>query len=56
MLTSLILPVGLMAVIGWVVPRLLAGVFPEGARPLIWLGVTAFVLCLALSGMLFAVL
>lgn len=56
MLTSLILPVGLMAVIGWVVPRLLARVFPEGAWPLIWLGGTAFVLCLALSGMVFAVL
>jgi hypothetical protein len=55
-LTSLILPVGVMALVGWGVPRLLAGVFPEGARPLIWLGVTAFVICLCLSGMLFAVL
>lgn len=38
---SLILPALVLAAMGWLVPRLLALLFAEGIRPLMWLGFTA---------------
>lgn len=49
---DLILPALVLALMGWVIPRLLFHVFPEGVRPLVLLAVTAIGLMM-LCGMAF---
>ena len=46
---ALILPAFILAAAGWLVPRGLAMVFPEGVWPLLWLALTATLILLALS-------
>lgn len=53
---NLILPVICIVALGWVVPRLLALVMPEGVRPLIVLGVLAALILVLLSAGAFIVL
>lgn len=48
--TTLLLPALILGVLGWAVPRALARVWPEGVRPLVWLGVVSALLTL-LAGM-----
>ena len=44
---GLVIPALLLALLGWLVPRLLSRVFPEGVRPLLLLaGVSAMVMLL----------
>lgn len=50
---GLVLPALGLGLAGWVLPRLLARMFPEGVRPLLWLGLTAALLMLVLSMALF---
>lgn len=53
---SLIFPALALACLGWVVPRLLSTVWPEGLRPLIFLAVAAALILFVLSGAMFVVL
>lgn len=53
---GLILPGGCLALLGWVVPRLLSLVFPEGVRPLLLLGLVSAVVLLLLGMTVFAAL
>ena len=53
---ELILPAICIVALGWVVPRLLALVMPEGVRPLIALGALAALILTLLSAGLFLLL
>lgn len=53
---GLILPGGCLALLGWVVPRLLSLVFPEGVRPLLLLAATAAGIMLLLGTATFVAL
>ncbi|SDE33252.1 hypothetical protein [Limimaricola pyoseonensis] len=53
MLAGVILPALALGLAGWILPRLLARVFPEGVRPLVWLALTAALLMILLSMALF---
>lgn len=46
---GILLPALVLAALGWVVPRALARVFPEGVRPLLWLALTATGVVMALG-------
>jgi hypothetical protein len=46
---GLIFPAALLALLGWLVPRGLFLVFPEGIKPLLWLTFTATILMLFLG-------
>ena len=50
---GLVLPALGLALAGWAVPRLLARLFPEGVRPLLWLALTSALAMQALSMALF---
>ena len=56
MTSGLVIPALALALMGWLVPKLLSLVWPEGVRPLIWLGVVSALAMLVLSMMGFAVL
>jgi hypothetical protein len=53
---SLVLPVLALGALGWLVPRLLGQVWPEGVRPLLLLALVSTLLLIALSAGLFALL
>ncbi|MGR3463454.1 hypothetical protein [Limimaricola sp.] len=53
---GLVLPALGLGLAGWALPRLLARLFPEGVRPLIWLALTAALMMQALSMALFLLL
>ncbi len=53
---GLVLPALALAVMGWLVPRLLARVFPEGVRPLLALACLSAALMLLLGMAFFAAL
>ncbi len=53
---GLILPAVCVAALGWVVPRLLALIFPEGVTALMLLALTATVVMLAFGAGFFALL
>lgn len=46
---GLIFPALLLALLGWLVPRLLSRVWPEGVRPLLWLALASAAVMLLLS-------
>ena len=46
---GILLPAMVLSALGWVVPRALARVFPEGVRPLMWLALTSAVVMMALG-------
>ncbi|TNC52463.1 hypothetical protein FHG66_02690 [Rubellimicrobium rubrum] len=46
---GLIVPAAALAFLGWLVPRILSLIFPEGVRALLLLALTSFVALLALS-------
>ncbi len=48
-MSDLVIPLMVLALFGWLVPRGLFLVFPEGVRPLIWLAVSSFALMFAIS-------
>ncbi|MBI1417641.1 MAG: hypothetical protein GC146_10505 [Limimaricola sp.] len=54
--SGLILPVICIVALGWIVPRLLALVMPEGVRPLIALGLLAALILMMLSSGAFLLL
>jgi hypothetical protein len=54
--SGLILPVLLLAMAGWAVPRLLARVFAEGVGPLIALGIVAALIVQMLAAGVFMLL
>lgn len=56
MIRDLLLPGLGLAVLGWVVPRLLARVWPEGVGPLLALGFVATLMMLALATLAFVAL
>ncbi len=49
MTSDLLLPALLLALLGWLVPRLLSLVFPEGVRPLLLLAFVATLIMFALG-------
>ena len=51
---GLIWPAATLAFLGWLVPRLLSLVFPEGVRPLLMLALCAALVMLALGMAFFA--
>ncbi len=53
---GLVLPALVLGGTGWVVPRLLARVFPEGVGPLIWLTAASAAVMTGLSTGFFALL
>ena len=53
---QLILPALILSAAGWLAPRGLAMVFPEGVRPLIWIAAIATAMMLALSTAFFVAL
>ena len=53
--SGLVLPALLLALVGWLVPRMLSLVFPEGVRPLLVLALVATIL-MVLTGSGFFVL
>lgn len=54
--SGLLLPALALAVLGWLVPRLLAKVWPEGVWPLLLLAFVATVILLALAAGFFVLL
>jgi hypothetical protein len=46
---GLIVPAAALAFLGWLVPRILSLVFPEGVKPLILLAVVSFAVMMAIS-------
>ena len=54
--SSLILPALILAALGWLVPKLLSLVFPEGVRPLMLLAFTSTLVMALLGAAFFAVL
>ena len=50
---SLLLPAMMLALLGWLVPRALSLVFPEGVRPLMLLAFVATLVMFALSVLMF---
>jgi hypothetical protein len=52
-LESLIIPSLALALVGWLVPRALSLVWPEGARPLLLLAFVATLVMLVLAGVFF---
>lgn len=46
---GLIFPALVLALIGWLVPRGLSLVWPEGVRPLMWLALTSTVIMMVLG-------
>lgn len=53
---GLVLPALFLAIMGWIVPRILSAFFPEGVRPLIILGCLAAFVMFALSAGMFLAL
>lgn len=53
---TLLIPALVLTLVGWLVPRMLFHVFPEGVRPLLTLAVTATVIMLCFGMAFFAVL
>ncbi|MFQ6554044.1 hypothetical protein AAD018_017010 [Aestuariibius insulae] len=54
--TSLLGPALILAAMGWMVPRVLGQIFPEGVRPLVWLTLLSAVILFGLSIVAFVVL
>lgn len=50
---ALVVPAGLLALLGWLVPRLLSLVWPEGVRPLIGLALASAALMVGASALVF---
>ena len=50
---SLVLPVVVLAILAWIVPKLLARVFAEGVRPLMALAFVSVLILFGLSGLFF---
>lgn len=50
---GLIFPVLILAFAGWLVPRLLSRIWPEGLRPLLMLGLVATLIMLLLAAAVF---
>ena len=46
---GLVFPAAALALIGWLVPRLLSRVFPEGVKPLLWLTFVSTLVMFALG-------
>lgn len=55
MMEELFLPSVVLMALGWLVPQWLRPWFPEGARPLVWLGVTAALILLVIATLAFVV-
>ena len=53
---AIVIPFMLIALVAWIVPKLLAMVFAEGVRPLIMLTLFATLLLFAISGGIFLLL
>lgn len=53
---GLIIPAALLALLGWLVPRGLFLLFPEGVKPLLWLTFTATLLMFLLGVAFFLLL
>ena len=53
---GLIIPAALLALLGWLVPRGLFLLFPEGVKPLLWLTFTATLLMFLLGVAFFLIL
>jgi len=56
MSTSLVFPALFLALIGWLVPKLLSTVMPEGVKPLMALSVLSLVIMFVITSGLFVVL
>ncbi len=54
--TGLIYPALGLALLGWLVPRLLSMVFPEGVKPLLILGAISAIIMYVLSVVMFVLL
>ncbi|MEJ6397443.1 hypothetical protein [Yoonia sp. 208BN28-4] len=52
-MSSLAVPMIFLALMGWLVPKLLSMVMPEGVRPLMVLGLIATLLMFVISGIFF---
>lgn len=50
---GLILPALLLAFLGWLVPRLLSRVWPEGVRPLLLLGLVSTLIMFCIAALVF---
>ncbi len=53
MIDGLLIPALGLALAGWLVPRGLFLLFPEGVRPLLWLGACATLILFVLGGLAF---
>ncbi|KPP89617.1 MAG: ER protein Pkr1 [Rhodobacteraceae bacterium HLUCCA08] len=53
---NLLIPALVLAAMGWLVPRVLSHLFPEGVRPLLALTAVAIAIMLVLGAVFFAVL
>lgn len=53
---GLLVPAVVLALVGWLVPRLLAMVFPEGVKPLLVLGFVASLIMFAITVVFFIAL
>ena len=54
--SGLVIPALFLALMGWLVPKLLSLRWPEGVRPLMWLAATSLVLMLIIAMATFLVL
>lgn len=54
--TGLVFPALFLALMGWIVPKLLSTVMPEGIKPLLILSVLAALVMLVITSVLFVVL
>ena len=54
--SGLVLPALLLALVGWLVPRMLSLVFPEGVRPLLLLALVATILMVLIGSGFFVLL
>ena len=54
--SGLVLPALLLALVGWLVPRMLSLVFPEGVRPLLVLAFVATILMVLIGSGFFVLL
>ena len=54
--SGLVLPALLLALVGWLVPRMLSLVFPEGVRPLLVLALVATILMVLIGSGFFVLL
>ena len=54
--SGLVLPALLLALVGWLVPRMLSLVFPEGVRPLLLLALVATILMVPIGSGFFVLL